>query len=341
MFERRRLQQALGDAVTAPSIHNSQPWRFRVEGDIVEVVLDASETPRLVDPSGRWALQSIGAVVATLELGIAQRLGAGTETTLFPDGEAPGTGPVAGGQAWHGRKLAILRVVPAPADVVAERARLAAVLPERHTTREPLLGGAPSAAELASISVAASVFPPVQGRAVPAQLAQELLEITALADASREDDPAYLAEVERWVDHRGAVGIPRAAGGVVADDGRFPGRDFSRTLSGRSDWAGTARFEDPVTLFAIVADGAGGGDGPRAQLLAGYALVRAQLAAAAAGLGVGVVGQALEEESFRSRLRSAASSLGVVHQLLRLGHPTGSLTARPTPRRSIKELLIG
>lgn len=340
MFERRRMLAALGDAVLAPSIHNSQPWRFRVGGDGVAIVLDASVTPRLVDPVGRWALQSIGAVTAALELAIAARLGQGTETILFPDGDVPQEGPTAGGQAWDGRTLALVRPAAAPAGVVEARARLAAALPLRHTTREPLLGGAPSSDEVRSVVEATSVLSPVRGVALDEALGLRLLELTALADAKRVDDPAYLAEVQNWVDHAGKVGIPHGAGGVASAGGAFPGRDFSRSLSGRADWAGEATFEDPPFLFAVVSSG----DTPRDQVLGGYGLLRATTSAAALGLGTGVLGQALEEADSRAEVDAAASAgLGepvVVHQLLRLGHPAGELSAVHTQRRPLKDVLL-
>lgn len=341
MFERHRILAALEDAVLAPSIHNSQPWRFRASADRVEIVLDASSTPRLVDPMGRWALQSIGAVTAAFELAVAARLGLGTETVLFPEGEEPDSGPAAGGQGWDGRTLAVVRPVADSTAVVEERARLAAALPARHTTREPLLGGPPTDEEVRTITDATGARPPVRGAALDPTLATLLLELTALADARRVDDPAYLAEVQNWVDHAGKVGIPHAAGGVASADGAFPGRDFSRSLSGRADWSGEATYEDPPFLFAILSDG----DGPRDQLLAGYGLLRATVAATALGLGVGVLGQALEEVELHERVDAIVSgTFGepvVVHQLLRLGHPAGVLSPGRSQRRPVKELLIG
>ena len=340
MFERRRVVAALADAVLAPSIHNSQPWRFRLTGEGVEVVLDASSTPRLVDPVGRWALQSIGALVASLEVAVAARLGQGTQTTFFPDGDAPRPGPTAGGQGFDGRTLAVVRPVAAGPEVLEERSRLAPALPLRHTTREPLLGGAPTDAEWRSVSEAAGVLPPIRAVRAGDELGLRLLELTALADAKRVDDPAYLAEVARWIDRDGRVGIPHAAGGVASADGAFPGRDFSRSLSGRADWSGEAVFEASPALLVVL----GRGDGPREQLLGGYGMQRAMLAATVLGLGTGVLGQALEEEESRAAVGAVVSAeLGedvAVHQVLRLGHPTGPLAPGRTERRAVKELLV-
>ena len=340
MFDRRRILTALQEATLAPSIHNSQPWRFRISGDAVSVLLDASVTPRLVDPSGRWALQSIGAVVASLEIALATATGHAVATEYFPDGEAEGSGPTAGGQRWDGRVLAVVRQGGSDAPATEAAARLFPALSQRHTSRSPLLGGAPSDSEWQQV-VAASSAGSVRGFQVPQALGERLLELTALADAQRVDDPAYLAEVQKWIDHSGKVGIPHAAAGASDSAGAYPGRNFARSLSGVADWSGKETFEDPPALFVV----ASSGDSARDQVLGGYGLQRALLEATSLGLGTGVLGQALEEAASHEAVNAAVSSaLGeelVVHQILRLGHPDQPLLpAARTPRRKVSELLV-
>ncbi|WP_313555319.1 hypothetical protein [Miniimonas arenae] len=343
MFERRRIMAALEDAVLAPSIHNSQPWRFRIVGEEVHVSLDASVTPRLVDPSGRWALASIGAVVAGLEIALAARTGHASETTFFPEGtEAPG-GPTAGGQAWDGATLAVVRTGDGePGDA----SRLAAAMPQRHTTREPLRAGGPTDEEWAF--VLESAVPP-SGPAAQSGLRAEraesaltitLVELTARADAERVDDPAYLAEVQAWIDRAGRVGIPHQSAGPADSAHHYPGRDFAQSLSGRAGDAGEKEFEFPPALLLVTTPE----DGALDQVLGGYGMLRAMLAATALGLGTGVLGQALEETASHTAVDAAASgSLGhraVVHQILRLGHPDQPLSPGHTQRRPVSEVVL-
>ena len=86
------------------------------------------------------------------------------------------------------------------------------------------------------------------------------------------------------------------------------------------------------------------GDSPTEQLLGGYAMQRAMLEATVLGLGVGVLGQALEEPASRALVNDAASdAFGEavnVHQILRLGHPLGELSHVPTPRRPVAEVIL-
>lgn len=42
MLTRPGLEQAVGAALSAPSVMNTQPWRFRVYGDVIDLVADPS-----------------------------------------------------------------------------------------------------------------------------------------------------------------------------------------------------------------------------------------------------------------------------------------------------------
>jgi hypothetical protein len=55
------FDQALASAVRAPSPHNTQPWRFAVEHDIIEVWLDRERVLTVADPQGREARPACGA----------------------------------------------------------------------------------------------------------------------------------------------------------------------------------------------------------------------------------------------------------------------------------------
>ena len=63
----RRLIDAAG---AAPSIHNTQPWRFRVTGDLIEVHGDPDRMLWVADPLGRALHLSCGAALFNLRLAI-------------------------------------------------------------------------------------------------------------------------------------------------------------------------------------------------------------------------------------------------------------------------------
>ncbi|WP_327002182.1 hypothetical protein OHA72_44745 [Dactylosporangium sp. NBC_01737] len=61
----------LGAAVAAPSIHNTQPWRFGVHDGSIDVRVDPARRLRVIDRDHRSMLLSVGAAVFNLRLAMA------------------------------------------------------------------------------------------------------------------------------------------------------------------------------------------------------------------------------------------------------------------------------
>ncbi|MGW5194542.1 Acg family FMN-binding oxidoreductase [Kribbella sp. NPDC004138] len=75
-------------AVHAPSMHNTQPWRFEVHGPVVDVLLDEERGLPFEDVSGRAAHLGIGAAVFNLRVAAAM-LGHQTRFATCPDPARP------------------------------------------------------------------------------------------------------------------------------------------------------------------------------------------------------------------------------------------------------------
>ena len=112
-------------AARAPSVHNTQPWRFKVGPQAIELYADPSRKLR-ADPLGREMLISCGAAVFGLRLAV-RSLGYLPVVELLPD---------------PARLRLLARVRPGRAAVMtaAERAMLEA-MPHRHTHRGPFESG--------------------------------------------------------------------------------------------------------------------------------------------------------------------------------------------------------
>jgi len=108
-------------AARAPSVHNTQPWRFRVSPDVVELWSDPRRKLR-ADPSGREMLISCGAALFGLRLAV-RSLGYLPVTELLPDPAQL-------------RLMARVRTGAAVPANGLERQILDAV-PHRHTHRSP------------------------------------------------------------------------------------------------------------------------------------------------------------------------------------------------------------
>lgn len=68
--DRTVLERCVRSAGLAPSLHNSQPWRFRIRGAAIDVLADPGRRLDALDPAGRELLISVGAALFTLRLAV-------------------------------------------------------------------------------------------------------------------------------------------------------------------------------------------------------------------------------------------------------------------------------
>ena len=91
-----RAAYLIGVAGRAPSLHNTQPWRFAVSRDAIELHADVSRRLKL-DPDGREMVISCGAALYGLRLAV-RSLGRLPDCVRAPPGAA-GARPGAAGPA--------------------------------------------------------------------------------------------------------------------------------------------------------------------------------------------------------------------------------------------------
>jgi nitroreductase len=315
-------------ATRAPSIHNTQPWRFTASADRLAVHYDPARSLPVLDPSHRQQVISCGAAV---EFAAVTLRASGREVAV--DVLADPADPD------HLVTLRVLGDRAAGADDLA----LAAAVGDRHTTRDPFLPQ----------DVPAGLFDRLQREAGEhgvwlsdvSRDGAELVTARLLerAEEVEQGDPAYRAELEAWLrtDPRAVDGIPVDA--VPADDPaaratNWPVRDF---LVGQRTPAPTAPVADddpapsverPTVLLLGTM-----GDDRAAWVQAGRALGRVLLRLTATGLAAAPMTQALDWPATRTRLQVELSLVGHPQMLLRLGWP--SVTGAGTGRRPVAEVL--
>ena len=86
------LVAALGHALQAPSVHNTQPWRWRLVDDTVELHADRGRHLVATDPDGRDLVLSCGAALHHLLVALAAQ-GVEVEVTGCPTRRTAGTWP--------------------------------------------------------------------------------------------------------------------------------------------------------------------------------------------------------------------------------------------------------
>ena len=78
------VRYVVASAVWAPSVHNTQPWRFSADGQEICLHADPVRQLTVADPDGREMLISCGAALFTARLAL-RSLGYIPEAALLPD----------------------------------------------------------------------------------------------------------------------------------------------------------------------------------------------------------------------------------------------------------------
>jgi hypothetical protein len=84
----RSLTQATFAALSAPSVLDTQPWRWRIDGDRIELHADWRRRLADIDPDGRLLLISCGAALHHTRVALAAE-GVGVDVLRFPDSGDP------------------------------------------------------------------------------------------------------------------------------------------------------------------------------------------------------------------------------------------------------------
>jgi nitroreductase len=304
------LTDCVRSAVMAPSLHNSQPWRFRVTPPSVEVYADPGRRLPVVDPHGREHLISVGAAVFTLRAAV-RKAGYDVRCELFPDAADPDL---------------VARVTagrPLPCDRVTES--LAAAIPYRHTNRWPFAQVPVPADAIERLRAAARAE--AAHLSVPGPAGRDaILGLARAADTWLRARPHYAEEIGRWTG-RGMRhdGVPVWAAGPWDALEVMPIRELAGVPAPPRP---REPFETHPTLMVLSTED----DNPLDWLLAGQALQRVLLTATWLGLATTPISQPVEVPEAREALSREAAQM-----VLRVGY--GKVAGR-TPRRPLSEVLL-
>jgi hypothetical protein len=317
-------------ASRAPSVHNTQPWRFRARDNAIELYADRRRMLRHIDPAGREMTISCGAAVFGLRLGM-RKLGILPQTDLLPD---------------PGRPRLIARVQPSGrAPMTRLESEMIAALPHRHTHRGPFAPGDVSQRLLADLRLDAAAEQAELVIVDDNGTVRQLAGLVLAAASEQAADPAIMAEQRSWVRPPGATdrdGIPAQARmstqrpgdddqmrpalrGALATP-RLPQRDFG--LPGSELPGG-----HPPVVTAVLATA---GDAQVDWIHAGQALHRVLLHAATRWVFASLQSQPLESDVMRAEVRACLGLRGYPQLLLQLGRAN---TAPATPRRPVTDTI--
>lgn len=308
------LRRAALRALKAPSIHNTQPWRFVVRDERLDICIDPERRLEVLDPRGRQLLMSCGCALLNARVAI-ESAGYEADITRF---------------STPGRRNVLARLRVGPARPRGRSAALDAAIDRRHTNRRQYLGEPVSDAEAAHLMKIARSEGVDLVRVTTSDHRSLLSELLTRADRLETEDPAYLKELLDWTtadpqrpDGVQAASIPYVGPGAARVVGS-PVRQFDLRAMG---WLPAAsRLADECVLVLCTET-----DDPEGWLRAGEALELVWLELTLAGLWASPIGQVIEVAGTNERLRAGLALTGHPQLVLRVGRAPD---APPSRRRT-------
>jgi hypothetical protein len=313
------LKKAVQLACRAPSVHNSQPWRWVAEEGILRLFVDRDRTVPGTDRSGRETILSCGAALDHLRVAM-RAAGWDAQTGRFPNPN-------------DRDHLASIEFNPADHVTSAQRDRAKAIL-RRRTDRLPL--GQPTYW---------SLFEPVLRGTFDESLVTldvlsddvrpQLVKASQLSEALRRDDESYHAELEWWTSSFALdEGVPPSA---LASDTESRRVDVAREFPARSnqdrrpevavDWSKILVLSTPEDTRADV-------------LRCGEALSTVLLECTMAFMATCTLTHLIELDESRDIVRGLLNDGGQPQVLIRVGvAPSIEAVPPPTPRRPPSDVL--
>jgi hypothetical protein len=315
--------QVLKDAVLlacrAPSVHNSQPWRWVAEGPLLRLFVDRYRTVPGTDDSGREAIISCGAVLDHLRVAM-QASGWHAEIKRLPSPNEPD-------------QLASIEFSSTDHVTDTQRDRAEAIL-QRRTDRLPLRW--PTFWDSYE-PVLRNMFDdsPVTLHVLADDARPLLVEASYLTEVVRRDDWSYHAELDWWTSPFVVnEGIPPSA---LASDKEHYRVDVGREFPIRShdDRRPEVIVDGSKILVLSTPD-----DSKADVLRCGEALSTVLLECTMAGMATCTLTHLIEVDESRDVVRSLINERGEPQVLIRVGlaPPIEDLPA-PTPRAPLDEVL--
>ena len=329
MHRSQQLITAVEHALRAPSVHNTQPWRWRITENTIELHADWNRHLVATDPDRRDLVLSCGAALHHLLVGLAaQDLPVRVER--MPDPENTG----------HLATVTVDATATAAGHVVD--GRLLRFIGRRRTDRRRM-SHRPVPDQLMSTLTrqaerAGAHLLPVTGEAM-----RERLNGALLAGAHRQEFSAgYATELELWTRRYAAArdGIPTTSITHVATSSagstarrRFPHGQL------RQPQQRTGQDTGDAALLVVVATT---DDAMIDRLRAGEATSAVLLEATRRGLATTPLSQGVEIDATRRAIQQDVLRVPEHPQLLiRVGWPASNAAEIPqTPRRDLRSVLL-
>ncbi len=310
------IRAALTLANRAPSVHNSQPWHWRIGDRSLHLYADQTRHLPKTDPDRRDMMLSCGAALHHCTVALAA-MGWHARVHRLPDPAEPDL-------------LASIELsaqAPDELDIM-----LAAAISRRRTDRRNYSSWPVPWGDIALMGARAARAG-VMLRQV--DLIPRLNAIVAESVSQHGQDGDYLAELNAWSGRHGSVaGVPACNTPDPDPSSPIPARIFAGSALSRP--AQTPSGEDNAVVIVLGTEG----DDELARLRAGEATSLVLLSATAMGLATCPVTEPLEIPRTREAVRADVfGASGHPQMLIRVGWAAADAEQLPTtPRRPLPEV---
>lgn len=312
-----RLRFLLRYAILAPSVKNTQPWRFAVDGRTVRIYADRDRTLTVADPDRRELFISVGCALENL-LVAAEHFGMAHEVRYLPEGE--GSELAATAEFWAGGLRSPERQA-IPLDALTRRQNDNSLYRDAHVSLD---------------------------------LRRRLHECVADPDLRLElsDDGLFRSWVDELTFEADCADFANAAFrrelGESIGQGVFSAPGFKARLAGllvsRVDLGEAVAHQDralvaSASLLGLVL---GEADTHAVHLRTGQLFERVWLTATALGVSVHPMSQTMRTPELREAVADLVLGHGWMPQhLFRVGFSTREIRPRHTSRRPLEDVLRG
>ncbi|MFX0577889.1 Acg family FMN-binding oxidoreductase [Nocardia nepalensis] len=309
---------AMRSAARAPSLHNTQPWRWVFDGVRLHLYRDDDRQLTSTDPLGRQLVISCGAMLHHVRTVFAAN-GWHTDTVRLPDSDRPDYLAAIEFRPW-----------PDPPAGVLSRAR---AIDRRRTDRLPLF--APSGLSQLLHAGRMLVTPHDLELDVLDESARPKLAVASEhATAVRRYDMEYQTELHWWAGHSGdPEGVPREA---LVSDAEFARVGVGRNFPSAPHSARRGTLEDHARLLVLSSSR----ESVTAWLHTGEALSAVLLECTTAGSATCALTHITEMPSGRKVIAGMLPHPGIPQVVIRVGTaPDDEPETPPTPRRPLTDIL--
>lgn len=310
-------------AILAPSGHNTQPWKFLIRENVVEVFADTSRHLNVVDPRHRELIVSCGAAIGVFQHA-ARLFGCRAHVHLHT-------------QVSQSTPLASIELLAGPPPDEQETELFKAIF-ERHTQRDNFYDKAPDPEDIAYCRVIADLYDTGFYTGTKTEDKRALANLIANGDRVQYSNPDFRRELANWLKSK-KVG---SSDGMSADSFGLPdiltplGSLLVRTIN-LGNAVGQTHLKQINQESAVIGMLTSKNEDIQAWIKTGQALSHVLLYLTTKGLSVSFYNEPIEIKALRKELSKLVGKNESPQMLFRVGFgPAGKASSR----RPLEECLI-